>query len=66
MTTTIGQIIDENSSRTLAPAAVASQVALMLVVSVGRLRTALWSVTKHLLDRNYRGIQYPATQEQGI
>ncbi|KAL4071291.1 hypothetical protein V8B97DRAFT_2044343 [Scleroderma yunnanense] len=31
--TTIGQIIDENSSRTLAPAAVASQVALMIVVS---------------------------------
>ncbi|KAG6335495.1 hypothetical protein ID866_3602 [Astraeus odoratus] len=30
----IGQIIDENSSRTLAPAAVASQVALMTVISV--------------------------------
>lgn len=32
--TNIGQIIDENTSRTLAPAAVASQVALMLVVSI--------------------------------
>lgn len=37
--TSIGQIIDENSSRTLAPAAVASQVALMSVVSVAAVIT---------------------------
>ncbi|KAI6046451.1 hypothetical protein EDC04DRAFT_2888120 [Pisolithus marmoratus] len=37
--TSIGQIIDENSSRTLAPAAVASQVALMSVISVAAVVT---------------------------
>ncbi|KAI6148386.1 hypothetical protein BKA82DRAFT_4136393 [Pisolithus tinctorius] len=37
--TSIGQIIDENSSRTLAPAAVASQVAFMTVISVAAVVT---------------------------
>lgn len=62
-----GKLISDNS-RTLAPAAVGSQVALMTVVSVSRpAPDASSAISSSLdIDRHHSCLQSPTSKQQGV
>jgi hypothetical protein len=68
MASIIDNTLSNNDSRTLAPAAVGSQVALMSIVSVSRQRSGeiLRCESDHLSGRYHPLVQFSPATEQGM